>query len=440
MPSVPSIDSFQSCSSNTPAAVRQLQAPPVMEECNFATWRRTLILTRKLTPVFAGEKWIARDILSRTPWAILKFLISQGAKIQDDVVMPLDELYLPGEALNAKALHKLFWDETTGKGSKFGPLGAGLGGNLPRSSRDDGLLSHDITQLKGPGDGGLWKHLTSKLARIEASALQIAERRRRNDIRPEDFISLEDRIFAFRMRELKKYFELVEGRLYVEHDAEDVIWHNVSYLRKNAVSLHPDRRLDSPLTVRAIFPLWTSKGRRGQPAPVSNHLTHHPTELRGRKTLISAQAQAAAAHVLGAAEGARDPVLSQAAEREERALRPRGRGALRRVRRRGALHRARRRRLLAHPARGRRGRLVAVALALVGVGRAAGGRGRRRPLGDPGLARRYCDQAGRARGSPPGARPRGPPWARRRRRRRLPARVRPREEAEEVSLLFVLNK
>ena len=405
-------------------------------ECDFVTWRRTLILIGTLTPVFAGgKKWIDRDILSRTPWAILKDLISRGAKLQDDVVVPLDESYLPGESLNAKALHKLIWDETTGKGSKFGSLGGGLGGGRPISSRNDKIMTHHFAQFKGPGDGGLWDHLTSKRARIEARALVIADRRRRNDIRPEDFIPEEDRLFAWRMRELENYFQLVERKLDAEHDAEDVIWHHVSYLRKNAVSLHPDRRLDSPLTVRAIFPLWTSKGRRGQPAPVSNHLTHHATERHGCETLISAQAHAAAAHVLGAAEAARDPVLSQAAEREERALRPRGRGALRRVRRRGALHRARRRRLLVHPARGRRGRLVAVALALVGVGRGA-----RRPLGDPGLARRYCDQAGRARGSPPGARPRGPPRARRRRRRRLPARVRPREEAEEVSLLFVLNK
>ena len=84
-------------------------------ECDFVTWRRTLILIGTLTPVFAGgKKWIDRDILSRTPWAILKDLISRGAKLQDDVVVPLDESYLPGESLNAKALHKLIWDETTG--------------------------------------------------------------------------------------------------------------------------------------------------------------------------------------------------------------------------------------------------------------------------------------------------------------------------------------
>ena len=407
-----------------------------MQECNFLTWKRTLILTSKLTPVYAGGKtWVARDIQSRTPFAILKDLIRRGAKLQDNVVVQLDESYLPGETLSATAMHKFIWDETTGKGSKFRSLGGGLGGARPISSQDDKLMTHHFAQFKGPGDGGLWDYLTSKRARIEERALEIAERRRRNDIRPADFLSSEDRLFAWRMRELECYFQLVERKLDAEHDVEDVIWHHVDYLRENAVSLHPDRRLDSPLTVRAIFPLWTSKGRQGQPAPVSNHLTHHATERHGRETLISAQAQAAAAHVLGAAEAARDPVLSQAAEREERALRPRGRGALRRVRRRGALHRAGRRRLLVHPARGRRARMAAVALALVGLGRGA-----RRPLGDPGLARRYWDQAGRARGSPCRARPRGPPRARRRRRRRLPARVRPREDAEEeVSLLFLLN-
>ena len=353
---------------------------------HFEAWSWTLIAISLLTPVFSlSGRWIDRDAQGRKPWEINDALVANGAKIQPKMVKPLSVKHLPPEALDADAVTEVLERETR-FAHEFQPLGDGKGGRLEVSSREDKEITHIIWQLGGGVDGGLLKYLVEKRARLERKLVAIATGVKSG------FVSMEERKFVAVVRKIEAYMAAEQDLLREEEKFETTVWHIVAYVQPYAVSLHPDRRLSSPRALRATLPAFVSMSDRAKPASVRKSTSSRRSV--GCDSLISTQAREAAAHVLGAGAAPRCPLGRSAAAaaarcqarrgRKEGALRPRGRGALWRVQRPGALQRSGRRRLPRHPARGRRARLAAVALALVAMGREA-----RREMADPGHVRSF---------------------------------------------------
>ena len=353
---------------------------------HFEAWDLTLIKVGEQTKVFTRSGiWVDRDALGREPWEINAALVAAGAKIQPEMVKPLSAKHLPPKALEAAIVTEVLERETRGV-YQFRPLGDGKGGRLEVSSREDKEITHIIWQLGGGVDGGLLKYLVEKRARIERKLVAIATGAKSG------FVSMKERKFLAVMRKIEGFMADEQDLLLEEEKFETTVWHIVAYVQPYAVSLHPDRRLSSPRALRATLPAFVSMSDRAKPASVRKSTSSRRSV--GCDSLISTQAREAAAHVLGAGAAPRCPLGRSAAAaaarcqarrgRKEGALRPRGRGALWRVQRPGALQRSGRRRLPRHPARGRRARLAAVALALVAVGREA-----RREMADPGHVRPF---------------------------------------------------
>lgn len=207
------------------------------------------------------------DAQGRTPWAILAHLIEKGAKLEPGIVKPLGDEHLPPTELTARRLADFMERETADK-AKFRPTLSGGGGRSVRSSQKDRELTHSIWQLDKTGqvDGGLLQHLREKRARLQAKlkAIMAAHDSMEGS---GDGLSWDDADAEFlcTMSLLEEFMAAEEERLWQEESMEVRVWHFVAYFKSGAVSLHPDRRMNSPLARRAIIPLATSDGHSRDP-------------------------------------------------------------------------------------------------------------------------------------------------------------------------------
>jgi len=250
-------DTLEDASSVDASSKKKKKKTGALMETSLSAWKPTLeILFDGLTDVWYKGHWQHGDDQGRTPPQIINALISAGAEIQSDMIEALEDAYRPPRTLLAAEMFE-FFEYITRDEPRFARQN-GSGGRVIRSSREDGTPTHAIYHLGGWVDGGLLHHLVRRRVALERRALMPPEDPEYSSSR----LTADEIYVLFMIRAIEEYLVRTQRR-FRQRGIEVVVWHFVVYFQADAVSLHLDLRLDSPLSCRGIMPLFTSRVRRG---------------------------------------------------------------------------------------------------------------------------------------------------------------------------------
>ena len=181
------------------------------------------------------DEWIDEDPEGRDPHELLTLLLQAGAQVDPNIIRLDDDRMFPFD-VSAQALCKyLKWFCTAGP--------------YKRSGKKGGMTSADgkyIFQFGKRSDGGLLDLLHEEMLRLNALNKQ--------QLSPRD---------QGRRKLLKRFlrgFEEERAWLLESESMEVTDAHLVFYEKNGVMKVHLDTRLDSPVSMRALYPLRSNDG------------------------------------------------------------------------------------------------------------------------------------------------------------------------------------